>query len=124
MRRLSQAQNDIRVYKKMERQRHAPPKIVGEPLEWWRTNAASLPYLARLARKLLCIPATSASTERIFSSAGLTITRLRARLTPDNASNILFLAGAYEKVKEFDDERERNAAQRQRFSPVKKLRVK
>jgi hypothetical protein len=69
-------------------------------------------------------PATSASLERIFSSAGLTITSLRARLTPDNASNILFLAGACEKVKEFDDERERNAAQRQRFSPVKKLRVK
>jgi hypothetical protein len=61
------------------------------PLVWWKLNETRFPHLARLARKILCIPATSASSERVFSTAGLTITQARASLKPENASSLIFL---------------------------------
>jgi len=39
--------------------------------KWWRENAINYPDLAKLARILHCIPATSISSERLFSKAGL-----------------------------------------------------
>jgi hypothetical protein len=122
-RRILAARAELRTYKQMERLRHAPPTFVGDPLAWWRDTAATLPHLSNLARKLLCIPATSASSERIFSSAGHTITARRARLTSENASMILFLRGSYEKVREFSEMRERRLAAQQRQSPAKKRKV-
>ena len=50
-------------------------------LDWWRQNSGQLPLLKQLAAKYLGIPATSASSERSFSSAGLTAAKLRSRLT-------------------------------------------
>jgi hypothetical protein len=38
---------------------------------WWEGHARALPVLARLAREVLSIPATSSSVERQFSSAKL-----------------------------------------------------
>jgi len=38
---------------------------------WWTSNAAQFPDLARLARILHSIPATSICSERLFSKAGL-----------------------------------------------------
>jgi hypothetical protein len=49
------------------------------------------PRIAVLARKYLAIPATSIPSERIFSSAGNTITEKRNRLTPEHAAEIIFL---------------------------------
>eukprot|EP01038_Epipyxis_sp_PR26KG_P017337 gene17337-23937_t len=39
-----------------------------DSLQWWRIHSSSLPILSRVARRYLNIPATSASSERIFSS--------------------------------------------------------
>ena len=39
-------------------------------------------------------PATSAPSERLFSSAGLTIANNRARLAGDNAARLIFLHDA------------------------------
>jgi len=39
----------------------------------------------------LSIQATSAPSKRLFSTAGLTIAKDRARLTPDNAEMLVFL---------------------------------
>ena len=50
--------------------------VYTNPLHWWARNAASLPHLSVLARQFLCIPATSAPSERVFSAAGLTILSL------------------------------------------------
>ena len=44
------------------------------------------------------IPATTASVERLFSSAGLTFTQRRTRLSPSQIDNILFIR-LYEKFK-------------------------
>lgn len=60
-------------------------------LVWWRQNKNQYPRLAQLARKYLAIPATSVPSERAFSTAGLTITKQRARLSPENADKIIFL---------------------------------
>ena len=54
-------------------------------LMWWRNNELRFPSLAQLARRYLCVPATSVSTERIFLIAGLVINNKRSSLTPDNA---------------------------------------
>lgn len=52
------------------------------PLEWWaqRQMREDFPYFSNLARRLLSIPASSATAERVFSQAGLVITDLRTRL--------------------------------------------
>jgi hypothetical protein len=61
------------------------------PLAWWRDNQSQFPNLARLAKRILCIPATSAPSERVFSAAGLTIAKDRARLLPTTADDLIFL---------------------------------
>ena len=40
------------------------------PLEWRRREKSWFPLLVKLARKLLCICATSVASERVFSAAG------------------------------------------------------
>ncbi|CAN0449044.1 unnamed protein product, partial [Laminaria digitata] len=50
------------------------------PLLWWETTGKSLPLLRDLATRVLCVPASSASSERLFSKAGLVSTNLRNRL--------------------------------------------
>jgi hypothetical protein len=43
------------------------------------------------AWRILCIQATSAPSERMFSSAGNIITKKRASLEPDISSDLIFL---------------------------------
>ena len=60
-------------------------------LEWWKRNSSRFPAVAELAKQYLCIPATSVPSERIFSTAGLTITQQRSSLKPENADMLIFL---------------------------------
>jgi hypothetical protein len=46
----------------------------GDPLEWWKRNQLKYPYLARLARLYLAVPAMSAPSERIWSRASRILT--------------------------------------------------
>jgi len=64
---------------------------LANPLFWWQQRERKFPILSNLAKRFLCIPATSASSERLFSAAGLTIAKDRANLLPDNANLLLFL---------------------------------
>lgn len=88
---------EINEYKKAARLEMRVSKFGGSsggftnPLVWWKDDCLAYPLLSRLARKLLCIPATSAPSERVFSVAGLTISNLRSRLRPDNAACLVFL---------------------------------
>ena len=54
-------------------------------LIWWKTKQLKFPTVAKLAKKYLSIPATSASSERIFSKARRIITGDRNRLAPEIA---------------------------------------
>ena len=40
------------------------------PLIWWKENSSCYKSLSSVAQHLLCMPATSISSERIFSKAG------------------------------------------------------
>lgn len=39
-----------------------------DPLKWWRENGKLFPTLAKLAKSVLCIPATFIPAEQIFCS--------------------------------------------------------
>lgn len=69
-------------------------------LTFWREKASAMPLLSTLAQKVLCIPATSTPSERVFSIAGLTITNKRSQLSPHNVNKIIFIHDNYETCKE------------------------
>jgi len=54
------------------------------PLEFWREMKGAFPQLAKVARSILAIQATSAASERVFSSAGFIGNRHRSRLSLDS----------------------------------------
>jgi len=58
------------------------------PLDFWRQNAKDFPTLSEVARRVLCISASSAQSERDFSSVGRTMTDARSRLSPDNVESM------------------------------------
>ncbi|XP_050960772.1 E3 SUMO-protein ligase ZBED1 [Labeo rohita] len=63
-----------------------------DPLEWWRLQCSHFPRISRLAKKYLCIPATSSPSERAFSTGGNIVTSSRASLKPENVDRLVFLA--------------------------------
>jgi hAT family C-terminal dimerisation region len=60
-------------------------------------NAIRYPILSRMAMDYLPIQGSSVPCERVFSDAGLTDTKRRARLLPDNFGNIQTVKGKYKK---------------------------
>lgn len=62
-----------------------------DPALWWSLNEYRFKNLSRLAKAYLCIPATSVPAERVFSAAGLVMSRLRSRLLPKHVDMLLFL---------------------------------
>nr|XP_054596381.1 uncharacterized protein LOC129163319 [Nothobranchius furzeri] len=63
-----------------------------DPLGWWKLSQNLFPRLCILAKKYLCIPATSASSERVFSTGGNVVNCLCASLRPDHVNRLVFLA--------------------------------
>uniref|UniRef100_A0A8C1VWD7 HAT C-terminal dimerisation domain-containing protein n=1 Tax=Cyprinus carpio TaxID=7962 RepID=A0A8C1VWD7_CYPCA len=61
------------------------------PLSWWKMNAARYPTLAKLAKTMLCIPATSTPSERLFSAAGNIASKRRASLSSEHVDMLTFL---------------------------------
>ena len=64
------------------------------PLDYWQQNHQRYPFLSQIARKLLCIPATSTPSERVFSAAGNTILAKRAALNGETVDELIFLNSA------------------------------
>ena len=63
----------------------------GQILTWWKNQKQDFPKIAQLARKYLAIPATSASSERVFSTSGRTLENRRNGLAPQNVDSLLFI---------------------------------
>ena len=61
------------------------------PLEWWKENQHRFPLVSRVAKRYLTIPIMSTPAERVFSTAGLTVTRLRSCLTPEHVNMLVYL---------------------------------
>ena len=60
-------------------------------LEWWAAHADEYPLVGAIARHTLCIPASSATSERSFSKTGH-IHRQRCRkLSNDHIASLSFL---------------------------------
>ena len=53
-----------------------------DSLQWWKANQSMFPTLARAARNYLSVPATSTSSERVWSKADGIITADRTCMPP------------------------------------------
>ena len=76
------------------------PAVTGlNVLDFWRTNKHKFPLLAESARKWLCVPASSASSERAFSAGGAIVSYKRTKLQPEQVEKLLYIQQNYVKVK-------------------------
>lgn len=66
-------------------------KRTGNPLEWWKEREHIYPRLYYLAKKKLCVPATSVACERAFSKAGMVISKRRSSLSAAKVNKLLFI---------------------------------
>ena len=66
-------------------------------LQWWKEHSDKLPLMAKLASRILAIPASSAASERSFSTSGRVIEERRTRLKGDTVDSLLFLNDFYKK---------------------------
>ena len=74
---LLSGRDDLARYKAMQ-----VPANCDRPLEFWRQHAREYPVrLSEVARRVYCISAISAQSERDFSAVGHTITDVRSRLS-------------------------------------------
>ena len=97
-------------------------KEFSNPFDWWRDNQYQFYLLALLARRILCIPSTSAPSERVFSTAGHIIRGLRASLNSANAADLIFLHDSWPVVEVYRSEERRVGKEclhqcRSRWSP-------
>lgn len=61
------------------------------PLKFWKANASRFPLLARVARAVFSVNATSADVERVFSTASLIMTAKRNRLSSASFEQLMFM---------------------------------
>ena len=69
-----------------------------DPLAWWKQKEPLYPRVARLARKYLALPASSAPSERIFSKMNVVVDKRRASLDPDRVERMVFIKENKAKV--------------------------
>ena len=68
---------------------------VDAPLEdFWKANASQLPILEQCAGRYLSVQASSASSEWVFSYAGLTMMKKRSAMSPTMLEQLKFLHSA------------------------------
>lgn len=61
------------------------------PLEWWKANKESYPYLSCIALEILTIPISSVASERTVSSLNRIVSNKRARLSMENVNKLVVL---------------------------------
>ena len=61
------------------------------PLAWWKTHELYYPTLAKLAKKLLVVPACSVPPERIYSLTDNVYIKERNHISPENVDIFIFL---------------------------------
>ncbi|XP_021003179.1 E3 SUMO-protein ligase ZBED1 isoform X1 [Parasteatoda tepidariorum] len=63
-----------------------------DPFVWWKTQGqAQFPILAKVARQILCVPATSIPPERVFLKKGRTFSERRRLIKPKYVDQFMFL---------------------------------
>ena len=61
-------------------------------LAWWKAQASNFPNLQDFVKSILCIPASSAPSERVFSKANNVVSKLRSRLSSERSKALTYLA--------------------------------
>lgn len=61
------------------------------PLAWWKKRSETYPHICKLAKRYLCVVATSVPSERIFSDAGNIMNAKRSCLDADTVDMLIFL---------------------------------
>ena len=64
-------------------------EIKDNPCNWWRINHSKFPLLAQFFKAHCAFPATSTSSERVFSMDGLVLVPKRQRLDVDRTENLI-----------------------------------
>ena len=67
------------------------PSFTEDPLVWWKLKENSYPTLSILAKKYLCIPASSTPSEKVFSLTSAIVDKKRSRLSSDKVDMLVFL---------------------------------
>lgn len=67
------------------------PDMAVDPMDFWRLHAKKLPLLARVARKYLAIPASSAAVERMFSYTGNRVGKNFTRMSDEMLLNLMLV---------------------------------
>ena len=62
-----------------------------DPLLWWKEREMLYPLVAKLAKKYLAIPASTAPSERVFSVAKNILQKERWNILPSRLSKHIFL---------------------------------
>jgi hypothetical protein len=83
---LEQVEDEVHRYTHLE-----PIPLMSDPLLWWKSHECILPLLAKKARQLLCVPATSVPSERVFSTAGDILCAQRSTLKSKHIDYLIFL---------------------------------
>ncbi|XP_040178075.1 E3 SUMO-protein ligase ZBED1-like [Rana temporaria] len=65
-----------------------------DPLLWWKLNSHRFPGLSRFVQTILCVPATSVPCERLFSSSGYIVNKMRSSLLPENVNTLISVCKA------------------------------
>ncbi|CAF3806925.1 unnamed protein product [Rotaria sordida] len=68
------------------------------PLHFWKKNHSLYPRLAKIAKRVFAVPATSAAVEREFSLAENIVTKKCSKLSPETVNDIIFQK-SFEKYK-------------------------
>ena len=53
-------------------------------IKWWQEHQKSFPILARIAKDILAVPASSVASESAFSAGRRVLDEKRSRLTPES----------------------------------------
>jgi hypothetical protein len=84
--------------------RTVPLPKTDDPLMEWKLcgDKNVCPFLGLLARRVIAVPATSASPERLFSTAGNQMTKKHCGLTCDNLETLVYLHEVWPKTREWE----------------------
>ncbi|XP_070826810.1 uncharacterized protein [Chaetodon trifascialis] len=81
-----------RVQREIQLYRNLPAAPTSEDaLSWWWERRDTLPLLSELSGSYLCVQASSTPRERVFSTAGDTVSHERSHVLPDQADMQIFL---------------------------------
>ena len=71
----------------MKKEQKANLKLIS----WWQERKQEYPFLFKAVKAMLCTPATSVPSERIFSEAGYISCAKRSKILPVNLDKYLFI---------------------------------